>query len=174
MYSFVFLSAPSALLPLLPHFYFLVHRYVIATGEVNLAMFFIDRGKVDILSHSTSTSTSSTKLSSSTNINTKLSSSTNINTLQRLSKNSKISFEDTKEDTKEDMKEDDTDEDASPGGTMGRQEMIFATLNTGDFFGEKVRQMTTYFWTFRDKGRSKMVLEIPLKHQVRIRLGAIE
>ena len=139
MYSFVFLSAPSALLPLLPHFYFLVHRYVIATGEVNLAMFFIDRGKVDILSHSTSTSTSSTKLSSSTNINT----------LQRLSTNSKISFEDTKEDTKEDMKENDADEDASPGGTMGRQEMIFATLNTGDFFGEKVRQMTTYFWTFR-------------------------
>ena len=150
MYSFVFLSAPSALLPLLPllpHFYFLVHRYVIATGEVNLAMFFIDRGKVDILSHSTSTSTSSTKLSSSTNTNT----------LQRLGTNSKISFEDTKEDTKEDMKEDDTDEDASPGGTTGRQEMIFATLNTGDFFGEKVRQMTTYFWTFRDK----MVLEIP-------------
>ena len=164
MYSFVFLSAPSALLPLLPHFYFLVHRYVIATGEVNLAMFFIDRGKVDILSHSTSTSTSSTKLSSSTNTNT----------LQRLGTNSKISFEDTKEDTKEDMKENDADEDASPGGTMGRQEMIFATLNTGDFFGEKVRQMTTYFWTFRDKGRSKMVLEIPLKHQVRIRLGAIE
>ena len=106
------------------------HRYVIASGEVNLAMFFIDRGKVDILSHSTSTS--------------KPSSRTNTNTRRGLSTSSKITFEDTEEDdtfedTEDDTKEDDADKDASPGGTTGRQEMIFATLNTGDFFGEKVR-----------------------------------